>query len=195
MNTDSLHSAATLLAALRRNDPAAWDTVYQRGWQYVKPFMYQNRIEPEAGLELYQEVAIAFYEKKVIDPAFTLTCAIETFLYAMFRHKWLESLRSSKRAGLVKDIDDPALMREMAALNETHPDFDEPLDPLPDEPAIRAAIEQLGDPCRTVLIQYYYHQTPMADIAAMTNLADANSAKVKRFRCMEQLKKRFGQKK
>ncbi len=56
---------------------------------------------------------------------------------------------------------------------------------LPNEAEINQAIENLGEPCRTILLHYYFHQLSLERIAEQLHYANANVAKQQKFRCVE----------
>jgi RNA polymerase sigma factor (sigma-70 family) len=57
---------------------------------------------------------------------------------------------------------------------------------------IRSALDRLGDPCRTLLILFYWEEASMDEIARQLGLANASTAKSKKYQCKEQLKRLIG---
>ena len=58
--------------------------------------------------------------------------------------------------------------------------------------AVRSALDRLGDPCRTLLILFYWEEASMEEIARQLGLANAATAKSKKYQCKEQLKRLIG---
>ena len=62
---------------------------------------------------------------------------------------------------------------------------------------VHDAMELLGDPCKSVLIYYYFNQMSMSEIADRMNYSNANTVKVKKYKCKKRLdvliKKKYSQ--
>jgi DNA-directed RNA polymerase specialized sigma24 family protein len=70
-----------------------------------------------------------------------------------------------------------------------------PLDLLEEEEdttAVHAALTAIGDPCRALLLLYYWEEASMEDIARQLGFANAATAKSKKYQCKEQLKRLMG---
>jgi RNA polymerase sigma factor (sigma-70 family) len=55
--------------------------------------------------------------------------------------------------------------------------------------SIAAAIEKLGDPCRTLLTLYYWEELPQEEIAQKMGFANAATVKSKKYSCKKMLEK------
>ena len=51
------------------------------------------------------------------------------------------------------------------------------------------ALSNLGEPCKTILVQYYYMKQTMQEIAAMFHYTNAENAKNQKYKCLQRLKK------
>ena len=54
--------------------------------------------------------------------------------------------------------------------------------------AVRSALETLGEPCRTLLLLFYWEELSMEDIARRLGFANAATAKSKKYQCKKSLK-------
>ena len=55
--------------------------------------------------------------------------------------------------------------------------------------AVRNALDRLGEPCRSLLVLFYWEEASMDEIARRLGLANAATAKSKKYQCKEQLKR------
>jgi RNA polymerase sigma factor (sigma-70 family) len=172
-------SEEVLILGLQRGDKQALERIYSAYWPTIAQFVRLNKGSEQEAEDLYQEGILAFYEQ-VRKGSFQMNCSIKTYLYSICRNKWLSQLRAQKH---VTDIEE---YREILAQEETDNSL-----PLPNESEIRQAIEGLGEPCRTILLDFYYHHMSLEQVAEQLHYANANVAKQQKFRCVERLKKRF----
>ena len=179
-------SEEALLEGLRQDDERAFAQAYRENWELILRFLLKNQGTRQDAEDIYQEAFLNFCEKLRNDPTFQLTCQIRTYLYAICRHMWLYRLRKHRNVFVV-DVDDPVLEGELERVTVGTEDSES----LPDEPVLLQAIDQLGDPCRTVLIGFYYKKLSMEEIARVVGRKDAANAKILKFKCMDRLKKQF----
>lgn len=55
--------------------------------------------------------------------------------------------------------------------------------------AVAAALDRLGEPCRTLLLLYYWEERSMEEIAAQLKFANADTAKSKKYQCKKALER------
>jgi RNA polymerase sigma factor (sigma-70 family) len=55
--------------------------------------------------------------------------------------------------------------------------------------ALASAMERLGDPCRAILLLYYYEEMSMEEIARRMGFANADTAKSKKYQCKKALER------
>jgi RNA polymerase sigma factor (sigma-70 family) len=55
--------------------------------------------------------------------------------------------------------------------------------------SIRNALNRLGEPCKKLLMLYYWEELSMEEIAEELGFANAETAKSKKYQCKEMLKK------
>jgi RNA polymerase sigma factor (sigma-70 family) len=168
-----------LIAGLQEGDRQALEYIYSVYWPMIARFVRLNNGSPQEAEDLYQEGVITLYEQ-VRKGDFYMSSSLKTYLYAICRNKWLGKLR--KKVPVI-DIEDHL---QMTPAEEDTPDI-----PDVDEAALKQEIERLGEPCRTIIIGYYYHKLRLEQLAGKLNYASANVAKQQKFRCVERLKKKF----
>jgi len=56
---------------------------------------------------------------------------------------------------------------------------------------LNAALEQLGEPCRSLLKAFYHHDKSMQQIAAEFGYTNPDNAKTQKYKCLSRLRKLF----
>lgn len=167
-----------ILMALKDRDENAIKYIYQTYWPMILQMVKTNNGSASEAKDLYQDSIMDFLEK-VWQENFILTCKIRTFIYSICRNKWLYQLRGRK-----KFMD----MEEYIEFEEPAADTPEEAPGLPDDTQIQTAINNLGEPCRSLLIGYYYEHMSMEQLAQKLNYKSENVAKQQKFRCKDRLK-------
>lgn len=143
-----------------------------------------NGSEQEAK-DVYQEAVLAFYQK-VQQPEFVLTCKIKTYLYAVCRRLWLKRLAEKKRFhGNIEESESfLGIEEEMADIVEKEKRFD----------TMSRAMEGLGEPCLSIIKDFYIHDLSMEVIGGKFGYTNADNAKNQKYKCLQRLKKLFFEK-
>ena len=165
--------------SLKAGDNRAFKQLYRQGYHLIEALIVKNKGLPEDAEDVFQEVLFVVI-KKLRQPGFEISCALNTYLYAIARNIWRNRLRSKKLNVEFKD---------------TLPDF---VDPTESSLAIknlfekrhtvvRQLLEDLSDKCRQILIGFYYEKKSMQQIGKQLSLVEA-SVRVQKHRCMNYLK-------
>ena len=56
---------------------------------------------------------------------------------------------------------------------------------------VEKCLEELGDPCRALLISYYYEKKSMLEIAELLGYKNTDTTKNQKYKCLKRLKKLF----
>jgi RNA polymerase sigma factor (sigma-70 family) len=132
--------------------------------------------------DIYQEAVIAFYEK-VQQQSFVLTCKIKTYLYAVCRRLWLKRLAEKKRFhGNIEETESfLGIEEEMIGVEEKENRFAN----------ISKAMNGLGEPCLSIIKDFYIHDLTMEAISNKFGYTNADNAKNQKYKCLQRLKKLF----
>ena len=76
----------------------------------------------------------------------------------------------------------------MELVMEDGPGLDELLENNEASGAFQAAFRKLDEPCRTLLLLFYWEQRPMEEIATRLGFANAQTAKAKKYQCKDRLR-------
>lgn len=141
-----------------------------------------NQGSHEDAADVFQEAMIVLYEK-VLSEDFELQCRIKTFLYSVGRNIWLKKLQRDRRFRTNSEgLEETAAVEEdMKRHEQVQKNFS----------LMEKALENIGEPCRSLLESYYIHKKPMTQIAADFGYTNADNAKTQKYKCLVRLKKIF----
>lgn len=174
-----------LLKALRRGENAAFAYLYQRYFRVVSAMVRRNSGDEEDAKEVFQETMIALFKKVRDQPDFQLTVEWSTFIYAVARNYWYSKLK--KRSNRTEVAFEDTLVVEKT---------ENPFDMADHEQAmeekhirVKTAFSSLKKECQDILDAAFYKKLSGSDIAKLLGYSE-DFVKVKKFRCMEELRKR-----
>jgi len=132
--------------------------------------------------DIFQEAVIVLYEKSRAE-GFELRCKLRTYLYSVCRHLWLKRLQQRGRQTELYGELETAV--DLSADLEVHGLRDEQFEHMAN------AMGQLGEPCRTILEDYYLNRLSMQDIVEKFGYTNSENAKNQKYKCLMRLKKLF----
>ena len=173
-----------LLEGLAKNDRMAIETIYKQHYNMVLSLILSNSGYPDDARDIFQEAMIVLYEK-VKSGTFELNCQLKTYLYSVCRRLWLKRLNQMQR-----------ISPEVDNLEESVP-VDEELERHEqrnrDFLIMEQAMNNLGEPCKSLLEAYYLEKKSMVEIAGDFGYTNADNAKNQKYKCLMRLKKIFTQ--
>ncbi|HSI90207.1 MAG TPA: sigma-70 family RNA polymerase sigma factor [Adhaeribacter sp.] len=181
-----MHKAAeytddVLITGLRNNDDAALSYLYKVHYPMVSHFILSNSGTSDDAKDIFQEGILVFYEK-IKDGTLELTCQIKTYLYSVCRRLWLKKLTEKARfSGVIDSENYVPLDEEAVPAEETEMKFS----------VMEASLNQLGEPCRTLLEDFYIHDRSMQEITEKFGYTNPDNAKNQKYKCLMRLKKLF----
>jgi hypothetical protein len=169
-----------IIQRLKNKDEVVLKTLYKKHYQVIVGLVVNNGGSLQEAKDIYQDTIIIFLDK-LKEPDFELNCSIKTFLYSVGRRIWLEQLRhKNKFNGVLQDTD------EFIAL-----DVDDALEKESQFKAMHLALESLGEPCRSIMKDFYLQNQSMDDIANKFGYTNTDNAKNQKYKCLKRLKKLF----
>lgn len=171
-----------IINGIRNNDNRALAFLYKLYYPMVSHFILSNSGTEDEAKDIYQEGVIIFFEK-IRDNSLELSCQIKTYLYSVCRRLWLKRLAEKGRyTSRIDDAENFLMLEEdIPQHEENERQFN-----LMDE-----ALEQLGDPCRSLLEDYYIRMQNMQDITEKFGYMNSDTAKNQKYKCLQRLKKIF----
>lgn len=172
-----------LLQQIQRGQHELLEVLYrQHRTAFVRYAAQQLHAEEDDAADCFQEAVIVFYKNVSGGHLQVLSCSIRTYLFAIGKrmiYKRNEQLRRERPTDLEAD-------RE--ALKGLDLGVYQRIDDEHRREVVTRALAQLGDPCRQILLLFYYHHYPIESIETALGFSSPGAVRVKKLRCLEQLK-------
>jgi RNA polymerase sigma factor (sigma-70 family) len=163
-----------LIYDLRHGRSDTLDLVYTAYREdFIHWMMTHNACGIEEARDIYQQCIIIFYENIVSGKLTTLTSSLKTYLYGIGKNKLRELTRGKQKERSLN-----------AADFETSQQYDEAM-----LQQVETCVENLGEPCRSMLIEFYYHKRSIDELKAKFGYKNIESAKNQKYKCLERLRK------
>lgn len=183
---NKLLSDIEYIAAFLANDQAVITAYYKRQREpFIRDISKNFRITNKERLtDIFQESFVRFWRnirRKKLTEA-NLTGSLAGYLYKVGENVVKETFRREGKC-IAVDIE-----------NERIPHIDpvgmEIVRGVEDEQKvmIRRTVTNMGEPCATLLLEFYWDKHSWETIAIDHNYADANSAKTQKYKCIQKLK-------
>jgi len=166
---------------LRRKNPTALKQLYKAHYPMVLNLVLTNSGSEQEAKDVYQEAIIHFYER-LQQAEFVLVCKVKTYLYAVSKRLWLKRLAEQKKQIRMETEDSFAgIDLEIFDLEGKEKNFE----------AMDKALHTLGEPCRTIVEDYYLRSLTMEEITEKFGYTNADNAKNQKYKCLQRLKRIF----
>jgi RNA polymerase sigma factor (sigma-70 family) len=173
-----------LLEGLAKNDRKAIETIYKEHFNMVQSLILNNSGYPDDARDIFQEAMIVLYQK-ARSGSFELNSQLKTYLYSVCRRLWLKRLNQMQRISPeVDNLEETVPVEEELERHEQrNRDF----------LTMEQAMNNLGEPCKSLLEAYYMEKKSMVEIAGDFGYTNADNAKNQKYKCLMRLKKIFTQ--
>ncbi|MDR3678781.1 MAG: sigma-70 family RNA polymerase sigma factor [Flavipsychrobacter sp.] len=181
-----IHTEQQLLAAFATGERYAASKLYSQHFSIVNGWMIKNGASEDDVADVFQEAMMILYEKAQQEE-FRLTCAIGTYLFAISKNLWYKKVsRQQKMPGyLPEDTGDEgadwAYEDDINVQVEREAHYEQ----------LDIALEQLGEPCSSLIKAFYHHDKSMQEIAADFGYTNPDNAKTQKYKCLARLRKIF----
>lgn len=175
-----LNADTKILAQIKEGNDEGLVKLYEMNRRPIKAYVLRNNGTEDDAEDLLQEALIVLWER-VRSGRFQYQARLSTFIYATVKNMWRRRL-ARKRHEAPAEIEEDTGRIESASALDILVESEEAL-------AVHQALEKLGDPCKTLLILFYWEEQSMEVIAAALNFANAETAKSKKYQCKKALQK------
>ena len=176
-----------LLTGLANGSDDALTQLYRRYFPMVLHLITTNNGSEDDAKDIYQETLVVLYEK-VRAGSFDLHSQLKTYIYAVGRRLWLKQLAQKSRY-MVRDVDidvtDATAAGQISDDLVDHEERDRQFD------LMTESLGRLGEPCRTLLEDFYIRHQSMQDITEKFGYTNADNAKTQKYKCLMRLKRLF----
>lgn len=170
------------ILGILNNSEKTLQYIYKANFPMVLQLVINNSGDEHDAKDIYQEAIIILYNN-VKSGSFELRSKLKTYIYSICRRLWLKRLNQiSKYGGNVRDFEDHIFIdddiseqegREMAFTK------------------MEKALNTLGEPCKTIIEDFYMHSKSMQDISEKFGYTNTDNAKNQKYKCLQRLKKLF----
>lgn len=173
-----------VILGILNNSEVALNKLYVSYFPMVLQFILNNNGDEDDAKDVYQETIIVLYNK-VKAGNFELSSKLKTYIYSVSRRIWLKKLaQHSRKTSNIADFEDVLAVEEDV---EHHEQKDMQFDKMAD------ALESLGEPCKTIIQDFYIHNHSMQEICEKFGYTNSDNAKNQKYKCLQRLKKLFFQ--
>lgn len=174
-----------LLAALRKgsNDRTkALEHLYTDFFVRVRSFIQGDGGEESDAKDVFQDALIIFYEKVLYDTSSTMDKPLG-YLYGICRTLWRNHKSRKYKLGIIEVAEaEPEI--DMGIVREFEDSEKEGRN-------LIKGIQQLGELCQKILVQYFYEKKPLIRVAESLGLKDAHNAGARKSRCEKKLREYY----
>lgn len=169
-----------LINNIRQGDEDSIVAVYQAhrdGFIQWSQSAYQ--VDEPTAADAFQDAVICLHNNIIRGKLETLSSSLKTYLYAIGKN----IIRKKLQKEAVFEGDEKLVLETLYA---------EPLDAFAENDRQRfvaSLMENIGDPCKTILRLFYFKRFSMKAIAETLNYKNENVAKTQKLRCLTTLKK------
>ena len=166
-----------ILTKIREQDSGTLTAIYKEVYPMVEKYVRDNSGSAIEAQDVFQD-AMYLLIKKVADVNFQLTSKVSTFLFGIGKNLWLKKLTKKK-------LDTKNYQSEIEFNEVQEDDYLK----LARTKKMKQCIEKLGEPCRTIIVEFYFLKASMQELAEKLNYTNANNAKNQKYKCFVRLKK------
>ncbi len=171
-----------IILGILNNSSSTLQYLYKAYFPMIYQLIINNSGNEDDAKDIYQEGIIILHDK-IKSGDFELTSKLKTFLYSVCRRLWLKKLNHKSRFNVnINDYEDHFVVEpDMANHEEKDQQF----------LLMDKALLQLGEPCKTIIEDFYIHSKSMQDISEKFGYTNADNAKTQKYKCLQRLKKLF----
>jgi len=182
-----INTEQQLLAEYASGGRTATQKIYSEQYNIINGWILKNGGTSTDAADVFEEGMVVLFEKGQHED-FRLTCKIGTYLFAISKHLWYKKLgKQQKLPGFLPDgagMDEEAdwAYEEDINVHQEREIHYQQLD---------AALDQLGEPCSSLLKAFYHQDKSMQEIAAQFGYTNPDNAKTQKYKCLTRLRKLF----
>ena len=176
-----LNSDAKILDLIRKGDDEESLTVlYKANRRPVVSYVMKNSGTSDDGDDVLQEAVVVLWEK-VRSGNFQYESKLSTFIMGTAKNIWMRRLARRR-----KEVPEGRSVEDARSLDPS------PLEELIESDRarlVRDSLEKLGDPCKKLLLLFYWEECSLEEIAAKMGFANAETEKSKKYQCKKALER------
>lgn len=168
------------IKGLINQDNKVLRAIYKKFAGRISNFIIKNGGSPEDAKDVFQD-ALMIILKKVQSPDFELNSSFYTYLYSVNKLVWYNKSRKKYRSTV--SISDDNTLKDSTS-------FEQALLEREMDNIYKDNFRKLGQLCQQ-LLKLFFVRKNMTEIAKLLNLKNEHTARTRKYRCRESLKKRM----
>jgi RNA polymerase sigma factor (sigma-70 family) len=180
----SVPADSEIILGILNDSKEILNRLYTSYFPMVLQLVLNNNGNEDDAKDIFQESVIVLYNK-VKTGNFELNSKLKTFIYSVCRRLWLKRLNAQSKT--VRNIEDFSDFIHVEDELEKHEEKDRQF------AMMESALLQLGEPCKTIIEDYYLQNKSMQEICEKFGYTNADNAKTQKYKCLQRLKKLFFQ--
>jgi RNA polymerase sigma factor (sigma-70 family) len=162
---------------IKANNDKTLERLYTANYPKVEKYVLLNSGSEEDAKDIYQDAFIATWRNIMLGKFTSLQKgSVSGYLLQVAKNKWIDVLRERKRKPMISDRKPETEPFEALASEE-----EEYLE------LAREHFTRMGEPCKEVLIRFYFKRERLREIASHFSWTEA-SAKNNKYRCLQKLR-------
>lgn len=182
-NQSLLQEDQELIDGIAKGSTESLRIIYKDHFPLVAQFIIKNSGSEEDAKDVFQEAVIVLYDK-INQGDFKLSSRLQTYIYSVCRFIWLKKLSSNERLNTT-------LYQELEETLAVEDDFEESQAREMQFHLMEESLNLLGEPCQTIIQDFYIHDLSMQEICEKFGYTNANNAKTQKYKCLQRLKKLY----
>ncbi len=179
MNETDQQLIQLLISRERATVERGWEYVYANYFPTVRDMIRKNNGSVDDAVDVFQD-ALLILNRNLINDTFRGDASIKTYLFSICRNLWLKEYREKQRRLTVET--------EGIEVSEHDINYLVKVD------VVSLLMDELGEDCRNILIEYYFNNKSMSELKEMFNVNSIQAVKNKKWRCLNYLERLFKEK-
>ncbi|HLT42812.1 MAG TPA: sigma-70 family RNA polymerase sigma factor [Sphingobacteriaceae bacterium] len=182
-NQTLLQEDQDLIDGITNGSTESLRIVYKDHFPLVAQYIIKNSGSEEDAKDVFQEAIIVLYDK-INKGDFILSSRLQTYIYSVSRFIWLKKLNSNNPLTV-------AMHQELEETLAVEDDLQESNTKEMQFHLMEESLNLLGEPCQTIIKDFYIHDLSMQEICEKFGYTNANNAKTQKYKCLQRLKKLY----
>jgi len=170
-----------VIEKIRNGDKSELEIIYKsHKFEFISWLTNKFNCTEEEAKDVYQFAVLTLYENIKSERLSELSSSVKTYLFAIGKHKILEQRKASIK--FIPKLDEQVIDVPEVGKWENEM-YEESLQ------LVEHCLEMLGEPCKSLLELYYYHNMSMEDIADRMNYKNRYTSKNLKYKCINRLRR------
>lgn len=173
-----------LIEGLKTNNGTLIRLLYKKFFGIILKFVVMNNGTEQDAKDVYQNTILVLYHN-CSKPEFQLNCQLQTYIFSIAKRIWLKQIGKDKNLARISGENSASDFVEITEDTQYAEQREKEIE------LMEKKLQQLGEPCRTLLTDFYYTRMTMDQIAEKFGYTNADNAKTQKYKCLQRLKKSY----